>query len=224
MKLASSTSALACLVVLFGCSEPPVDVGVNAVSPVTEPSGTDRIVPEQADLAKLAIRTLAQDLGVAEDRIVVDTIRAVDWRDSSIGCPQPGQAYLQVITPGHRITLRVDGQFHFVHEANGRAFVCRKSKAVSGVTPERELVFGPQLLEARKDLASRLHVAEDEIRLLSAQARTWDDESLGCPENGRIYEPRKVSGYVLRLRHQSREFTYHTDLQRTIPCPEITED
>ena len=224
MNQAFSASALVCLVALWGCAESADDLDVDGARLATESGATGRLDAAQADLAKLAIRTLAQELGVAEDRIVVDTIRAIDWRDSSIGCPQPGQAYLQVITPGHRITLRVDGQLHFVHEANGRAFVCRKSKAVSGVTPERELVFGPQLLEARKDLAARLHVAEDEIRLLSAQARTWNDESLGCPETGRKYEPRKVSGYVLRLRHQSRQFTYHTDLQRTIPCPEITED
>jgi len=224
MKHASSALALVCLVALWGCAESPDDLGVDGVRLVTESGATGRVDAAQADLAKLAVHTLAQDLGVAEDRIAVDTIRAVDWRDSSLGCPQPGRAYLQVITPGHRITLRVDGQFHFVHEANGRAFVCRKSKAVSGVTPERELAFGPQLLEARKDLASRLHVAEEEIRLLSAQARTWDDESLGCPVAGRMYEPRKTSGYVLRLRHGSREFSYHTDLQRTIPCPEITED
>jgi hypothetical protein len=219
-----SASALACLVALWGCAEPPDGFGVEGVGLVTESGATGRADAAQADLTKLAIRTLAQDLGVAEDRIVVDTIRAVDWRDSSLGCPQSDRAYLQVITPGHRITLRVDGQFHFVHEANGRAFVCRKSKAVSGVTPERELVFGPQLLEARKDLAGRLHVADEEIRLLSAQARTWDDESLGCPVAGRGYEPRKISGYVLRLRHKNREFTYHTDLTRTIPCPEITKD
>jgi len=224
MNQSSSAFALVCLVALWGCAESADDLGVDGVRLVTESGATGRVDAAQADLAKLAIRTLTQELGVAEDRITVDTIRAVDWRDSSLGCPQPDRAYLQVITPGHRITLRVDGQFHFVHEANGRAFVCRKSKAVSGVTPERELAFGPQLLEARKDLASRLHVAEEEIRLLSAQARTWDDESLGCPEVGRKYEPRKVSGYVLRLRHGSREFTYHTDLIRTIPCPEIADN
>jgi hypothetical protein len=223
MNRASSAFALVYLVVLWGCAESADNLNVDGVRQVTESGATGRVDAAQADLAKLAIHTLAQDLGVAEDRITVDTIRAVDWRDSSLGCPQPGRAYLQVITPGHRITLRVNGQFHFVHEANGRAFVCRKSKAVSGVTPERELAFGPQLLEARTDLASRLHVAEEEIRLLSAQARTWDDESLGCPEAGRKYEPRKVNGYVLRLRHGSREFTYHTDLVRTIPCPEITD-
>ena len=224
MNQASSVFALACLLALWGCAESADDPGGDGVRVVTGSATTGRIDAAQADLAKLAIHTLAQELGVAEDRITVDTIRAIDWRDSSLGCPQPDRAYLQVITPGHRITLRVDGQFYFVHEANGRAFVCRKSKAVSGVTPERELAFGPQLLEARKDLASRLHVAEEEIRLLSAQARTWDDESLGCPVAGRTYEPRKTSGYVLRLRHGSREFSYHTDLQRTIPCPEITED
>lgn len=211
-------------VALGACFGSTSDSGISVVraegAATEDPSAAER----QSKLERLAIETLAADLGVSEDRIAIDSIRAIDWRDSSIGCPQPGEAYLQVITPGHRISLRVDGQLHFVHEANGRAFVCRLTKAVGGVTPQRELVFGPQLLEARTDLAARLNVPEAEIRLVSAQSKVWEDASMGCPEPGRHYEPQEVRGYILRLRHHSREFTYHTDLDRTIPCPGITPD
>ncbi|MEJ2523668.1 MAG: hypothetical protein P8080_12475 [Gammaproteobacteria bacterium] len=185
----------------------------------------EELDPEQRALAQLAIATLAEDLGVSAERIRVDTIRPVQWRDSSLGCPQPGQQYLQVVTPGHRISLRMDGQLYTVHEAGGKAFVCRQRK-LGGVplTPELEIVWGEQMLEARADLASRLGVAENDIRPVGGRPETWDDSSLGCPEPGKSYRPGPVQGYVLVLRHGMRQFTYHTDMERTIPCPPISAD
>ena len=105
--------------------------------------------------------------------IEVDTVRAVEWSDSSIGCPQPGEAYLQVITRGHKTTLRVAGKLHFVHEANGRAFVCKRTKSVGGVTTQLELVWGPAAIEAREDLAGRLGVDLSLVMVASAQGTTF---------------------------------------------------
>jgi hypothetical protein len=148
----------------------------------------------------------------------------VEWSDSSIGCPQPGEAYAQVITPGHKISLRVDGRLHFVHEAKGRAFVCKRRKAVRGVTPQKELVWGEQAMLARKDLATRLGIEEKDIIIASAQSTTWSDASMGCPEEGVEYNTRNIEGYVLTLRHGSRNYRYHSDMDRAIACPAITED
>lgn len=181
--------------------------------------------PEQRALARLAIATLAEDLGISTDRILVDTIRAVQWPDSSVGCPQPDRQYLQVVTPGHRISLRVDEQLYTVHETGGRAFVCHQRKPAGvPLTPQLEIVWGQQMLESRADLAERLGVAEEDIRPAGGRPATWDDSSLGCPEPGQTYQPGPVEGYVLVLRHGMRQFTYHTDMQRTIPCPAITAD
>jgi hypothetical protein len=33
-----------------------------------------------------------------------------------------------------------------------------------------------------------------------------------------------VEGWVLTLRHGSRNYTYHTDGERTIPCPPIATE
>ena len=176
----------------------------------------------RTSVAQIAIDALAADLGIAKKKIQVDTVRAVEWRDSSIGCPQPGRANLQVITPGHKVTLRADGRVHVVHEANGRAFVCEQTRPYAGVNPKGELVFGAKMLEARRDLASRLGVPETEIKMTAAREHTWDDAGLGCPEPGKTHSPGKVTGWILTLEHAGRPFTYHTDLHRTIPCPDIS--
>ena len=42
-------------------------------------------------------------------------VQATEWRDASLGCPQPGYSYSQVITPGWRLQLQLDGrtvQYH----------------------------------------------------------------------------------------------------------------
>ena len=179
-------------------------------------SDTDRAV------ALLAIDALTADLKVPREKVELDTVRAIDWRDSSLGCPKPGMAYLDVVTPGHKVTLRVDGQIYVVHEAKNKAFVCRQTKALGGITPQRELVFGPQMVAARQDLAHRLGVSDSEIRFLSGEGRTFADGSLECPEPGTMYTQAQVQGWVLTFSVRDRRYTYHTDLQRTIPCPPIS--
>lgn len=213
---------LLCASMLIACS----DGTTQRDEPKVITKEGDIVMPgiEDQSLADLAINTLADEFDVPVTTISVDSIRAMEWRDSSIGCPQPGQAYLQVITPGHRISLRMDGQMYFVHEANGRAFVCKKTKAVGGVTEKRELVWGLQAMQARKDLSERIGVEESLIRIAFAEGTTFSDTSLACPEEGVEYETRNIEGYVLGLRYGTRDFTYHTDLNRVIPCPPITED
>lgn len=178
----------------------------------------------QRAAARVAIDTLATELRIPKDQVLVDTVREVEWRDSSLGCPKPGVAYLDVISPGHRVTLRVDRQVHVVHEAGNRAFVCVQTKAMGGITPQRDLSFGPQMVAARKDLASRLGVTEREILFLSGEGKSWNDGSLGCPEPGVMYTQAQVHGWVLTFGHRQQVFTYHTDLDRTIPCPPIAAE
>lgn len=223
MKANHSGIALLCAAAVVACSDGTAQREGGAAS-VTEEGKIEALAVEDEALAQQAIEVLAAELNIPQNTITIDTVKAVDWRDSSIGCPQPDRSYLQVITPGHRITLRVDGAFHFVHEANGRAFVCKKTKSVGGVTDRRELVWGLAALEARKDLAGRLGVDEGLVRIAFANGTTFSDTSLGCPEEGIEYETRNIDGYVLGLRYGTRDFTYHTDLERTIPCPAITED
>ena len=182
------------------------------------------LAAEHRGVAVLAAETLATELSIPVSSIAIDTVHAVEWRDSSIGCPQPDMSYLQVITPGHKITLRAGGRMHTIHEANGRAFMCKMRKEPRRMTGQSNLVWGTQGLAARKDLAARLGVEEQAIMIAGAKPRVFADASLDCPEPDTEYAPKERDGFVLRLRHGGRDYTYHTDLERTVMCPPASED
>jgi hypothetical protein len=67
----------------------------------------------------------AQRSGVAVASIVEQVGQAVEWPDGSLGCPKPGVAYLQVITPGYHVVL-VAGVGSYDYRANDRGhfFLC----------------------------------------------------------------------------------------------------
>jgi len=69
---------------------------------------------------------LSRRLNVSTGQIQVVNVESVEWPDASLGCPQPGQMYIQVITPGYKVTLSVAGQRYEVHtDLKGRAVMCR---------------------------------------------------------------------------------------------------
>ena len=76
-------------------------------------------------LSQMARAELAAALDVGADDIEMIDVEAVQWSDTSLGCPQPGMMYAQVITPGYRMTLEVDGQEYIFHTDGGeRAVRC----------------------------------------------------------------------------------------------------
>ena len=72
----------------------------------------------------LARETLARDLGVEAGALVVRKVEAVEWPDTSLGCPKKGMLYTQVIVPGYRVVLEYQGRAHHVHVGGGRAVRC----------------------------------------------------------------------------------------------------
>ncbi len=65
-----------------------------------------------------AITQLASETSTAEDQIVVESIERTEWSDSSLGCPEPGRAYLTVITPGYRVILKIGTKQYEYHTNN----------------------------------------------------------------------------------------------------------
>lgn len=62
---------------------------------------------------------LANRKGIDEEQITVISVEVVNWPDTSLGCPQPGMMYAQVITPGYRILLSYGGQTYQYHSDRG---------------------------------------------------------------------------------------------------------
>jgi hypothetical protein len=66
-------------------------------------------------LVQLAKESLARDVQLSTEAIQVSAVADVVWPDTSLGCPQPGLAYAQVITPGYIIVLEVAGTTYRYH-------------------------------------------------------------------------------------------------------------
>jgi hypothetical protein len=52
-----------------------------------------------------AARVGAQSQDVPPDVVVQAALAQRDWSDTSLGCPEPGRAYAQIIIPGYVITI-----------------------------------------------------------------------------------------------------------------------
>ncbi len=66
-------------------------------------------------MSELARQKLAEELEIGVDQIQVVTADPTYWNDTSLGCPQPGMTYPQVITPGYRVTLVVGSDLYTYH-------------------------------------------------------------------------------------------------------------
>lgn len=76
-------------------------------------------------MVQLAVKELAARLSINTSDIRVKSVEAVDWPDASLGCPQPGIMYIQVITSGYKVTLSAGGKDYAVHtDSRQRAVYC----------------------------------------------------------------------------------------------------
>jgi hypothetical protein len=59
----------------------------------------------------------------------VEIAEAVTWPDGSLGCPQPGLFYVQMVTPGYRVVLASEGtRYTFVGSVAGELRACDRPR------------------------------------------------------------------------------------------------
>ncbi len=102
-------------------------VASPAASPVPNlsretPSGADSQVSVDAALADAAVH-----LGVSRADLQVERVEARQWPDSSLGCPQPGLMYSQIVTPGYLIVIAGGGKnLEYHSDTRGRVVLCQE--------------------------------------------------------------------------------------------------
>ena len=64
--------------------------------------------------------------------------------------------------------------------------------------------------KAKDDLAQRLSILVNQIELIQAEAVTWPNASLGCPQPGMAYADVLTPGYIILLEANDKEYEYHT--------------
>ena len=110
----------------------PVVVDLSQLTP--EPTDDDApliVVPAPGvpdpggAIAHQLSQALAKRLDLDVSAVITVEVMAVDWPDSSLGCPAPGMAYLTVITPGYKVALEGAGQTFTYHtDLAGEGVLC----------------------------------------------------------------------------------------------------
>ncbi|HET91229.1 MAG TPA: hypothetical protein ENN99_10905 [Chloroflexi bacterium] len=95
-------------------------------------------VPPTNPAAAAAIAALAAELDLPAQEIAILSSEEVNWPDTSLGCPQPGMMYGQVITPGYRFRLQADGKAYNVHtdQTGTQVVICRSASGGGAAAPD----------------------------------------------------------------------------------------
>lgn len=93
----------------------------DKTTPSIAPPGSGVYDGSLEPLVQQAMADLKTRLGVDQSDMSVHSAAAKTWPDSSAGCPQPGMAYLQVLTEGTEIVLMVDGTTYRYTTGGGSA-------------------------------------------------------------------------------------------------------
>jgi len=64
---------------------------------------------------------------IDKEQIALAAVKAVNWPDTSLGCPEPGMVYAQVVTRGYRMLLSYDRKIYEYHSDQGnRVIYCQQ--------------------------------------------------------------------------------------------------
>ncbi len=63
---------------------------------------------------------------------------------------------------------------------------------------------------AQGDLAKRLGVSVEEIKVVAVEYVKWNDASLGCPKPGMMYIQVITPGYRIVLENDGQRYEYHS--------------
>lgn len=119
------TATLAPLTSTAGLPEPTFGEQPKEGRQVPTPHASEEVLPqpEESMAADLAIANLSGRLDVPVEEIATSSIEAVRWPDASLGCPQPGMMYAQVVTPGYIVILSADGATYVYHTDESKVSV-----------------------------------------------------------------------------------------------------
>jgi hypothetical protein len=175
--------------------------------------------PQLQQIVALARENLAKRLAVGVDQIGPGEAQAVAWPDTSLGCPQPGMAYAQVITPGYRIVLTAGGKTYEYHADTQRRMVYCEPKGA------RPLLGGEStesVRRAKEDLAQRLGVSADSVTVGAVIGLEFSVDAFNCRTSkeqiAREESPSVVSGQTILLSASGRRYEYHASGQTVIFC------
>jgi hypothetical protein len=216
---------------------PPTEAPAASPGQPTPASPGTSVRPPDA-LVAAAQQRLARHLGVPADSLMLQSANQKEWPDGALGCPQPGQVYPQIVTPGFVLVFSNSAQTQTYEVHTGRSeqqmILCENDQPIdlvnqasapptsAGDTAQTNPASLPQVELARQALAKEIGIDTAAIRLTQLEEVEWRDSSLGCPKPGLNYLQVITPGYRIVLEAQNRSYEYHSDTgKRVVRCDKL---
>ena len=117
--------ALLSVFAVAGCAARPAGDDDSAAPPAPGTEAGESIgggeVPDA--LVERMIADLAAKAGCEPQDVEVVRAQAVTWNDSSLGCAEPGNMYMQMLTEGYQVILRHGGEKYDYRSGGGDGFI-----------------------------------------------------------------------------------------------------
>ena len=190
------------------------------------PAIAERSAVASSDPGEVAKQAVADFLSIPIVEITLVSVEAKEFGDPSLGCPEPGMAYAQVITPGHRVVVEADGRRFDVRVAGEHGKICRKPAdrelpaRPDDTRPEHSTPVTSQIEKARTDLAAQLRIDSERISVLDVRPYQIGIAAPGCRPD--CEDPADGCGVLIGLLFDGRRYDYHALGDRAIPCPPLS--
>jgi hypothetical protein len=102
-----SILTLTLVLVLSGCAGLGMEEPTSTPAP-TQAEGEEGVWTKE-EVVEAVKADLAERLEIDQAEISVVSAESRDWEDASLGCPEEGEMYAQVITHGFQIILEANG-------------------------------------------------------------------------------------------------------------------
>jgi hypothetical protein len=182
-------------------------------APIIEAPEGEPVTDEvPSEILEEIIADLIMQTGAERGEIKVVRAEAVVWNDGSLGCPKPGEVYIQILMNGYWVIVQVEGvEYDYRVSDSGHFKLCEGENMPPVNSPDSgEPDQNPLVSQAKGDLAERLGVPVEEIKLLSFTEVVWPDASLGCPQPDMAYAQVAQEGVLIRLGVGREMYFYHS--------------
>jgi hypothetical protein len=132
---ASSAPSITSPTATTGMTAPPTSGSAPAAT--IPPAAATSVVGEvPVELLAVVLAHAAGIVGKDASALTVTRAEFVEWPDGSLGCPEPGMLYPQVITPGYRVEVtHPGGTLDFRLTEEGALRVCEAAVPPDLTTP-----------------------------------------------------------------------------------------
>lgn len=194
----------------------------EVAAPDDEGGVVPRGIGDVAGVTALVLEQLAAQTGLSLDSFTVADVTEQEWPDAGLGCPAPGESYMQVITPGYQFTVEGGDETFDVrtNEDGSLTIICDADGIPLGVPDEGETDIGAvpvELPEALgvipQRLADEMGFDATDLALVTLEETEWTDTSLGCPDIATTYLQVITPGYRLQFETPDGE-TFNVNASR----------